>query len=165
MRNEYLEKMDHILNDPSKFERLTKDPTETLKKRVSSMVKRANNRQQVIKFPKIFGDFKAGYCYGTVKTHKPDNPLRPIISQMTSPTYSLAKTLNEILTPYIPPGHPLKSAVEFIDILKTTAPDEDIDSLDVSSLFTHVPVQETIGIILDTVYRSSQDPLPIPEVL
>ena len=164
-RDEYLMKMDNILNDPTKFVRLQKDPTEALKKRVSSMVTRANNLQQEIKFPKIIGDFGPGYCYGTVKTHKPDNPLRPIISQMTSPTYKIAKTLNNILTPFIPTGYSLKSSVEFIDILRTTEPDEDISSLDVESLFTNVPVLETIEIILNNVYRSGQNPIPIPEKL
>ncbi|XP_076032430.1 uncharacterized protein LOC143020154 [Oratosquilla oratoria] len=129
------------------------------------MITRANKLQQEIKFSKIIGDFKPGYCYGTVKTHKPGNPLRPIISQMTFPTYRMAKILNNILTPFIPIGYSLKSAAEFIDILRTSDPDEDIASLDVESLFTHVPTQETIEILLDCVYRSGQTPLSIPERL
>ncbi|XP_076056277.1 uncharacterized protein LOC143034223 [Oratosquilla oratoria] len=59
----------------------------------------------------------------------------------------------------------LKSAAEFIDILSTSDPDEDIASLDVESLFTHVPTQETIEIILDYFYRSGRIPLSIPERL
>ena len=42
-------------------------------------------------------------------------------------------------------------------------PDDDIASLDVESLFTNVPVEETINITLDRVYRSEKESLPIPE--
>ncbi|XP_076037678.1 uncharacterized protein LOC143023084 [Oratosquilla oratoria] len=117
-----------ILSDPTKFSRLMKDSTEALNKRISSLVTCANKLQQEMKFPKNIGDYKPGHCYGSVKTHKSGNPLRPI-SQRTSPTYR----------------------IEFIDILRTTETDEDIASLDAESLFTHIPVQETIGIILDNL--------------
>ncbi|XP_076065267.1 uncharacterized protein LOC143039280 [Oratosquilla oratoria] len=40
--------------------------------------------------------------YGNVKNHKPGNPLRPIISQIPAPTYSLPKRLASLLTPYVP---------------------------------------------------------------
>ena len=162
-RSEYFEKLDRILLDASKFERLEKDPTQELKKKMSRLVTKANNQQNTVKFPKIIGDYGPGYCYGTVKTHKQGNPLRPIISQMTSPTYKIAKTLNDLLVPYIPGAYSLKSATEFIDLLQNKGPEEDIASLDVESLFTNVPVEETIKIILDRVYRSEMDPLPISE--
>ena len=82
---------------------------------------------------------------------------------MSSPTYKVAKALNDILIPYIPGAYSLKSAVEFIDLLQEKGPEEDIASLDVESLFTNVPVEVTIEIILDRVYRSNMDPLPISE--
>ncbi|XP_066973160.1 uncharacterized protein [Macrobrachium rosenbergii] len=53
--------------------------------------------------------------------------------------------------------------VEFIDLLHEKGPEDDIASLDVESLFTNVPVEETISIILDCVYRSDKNPLPISE--
>ncbi|XP_076044710.1 uncharacterized protein LOC143027322 [Oratosquilla oratoria] len=95
--------------------------------------------------------------------HKEGNPLRPIISQMTTATYQAAKTLNSILTPYEPTGRSVASATEFIDLLRTAPPCNDIASLDVESLFTHVPVDETISIILERVYRSNVPALDIPE--
>ncbi|XP_076030841.1 uncharacterized protein LOC143019024 [Oratosquilla oratoria] len=162
-KDEYMEKMDNILSDPTKINKTIKDPMKSLKKRVSSMVTRTNKLQQEIKFPKVIGDYKPGYCYGTVKTHKSDNLMRLIISQMTSPTYKMDKILNDTLTLFIPTGYSLKSAVEFIDILRTTEPDKDIASLDAESLFTQFPVRETIGIILNNVYRSGRVPIPILE--
>ncbi|XP_076033080.1 uncharacterized protein LOC143020534 [Oratosquilla oratoria] len=116
-------------------------------------------------FHKVIGDFKPGYCYGTVKTHKPGNPLRPIIAQVTTPTYHVAKKLNQLLTTYVPTGRSVSSATEFINLLRTAPPCHDIASLDAESLFTNVPVDETINVILDRVYRSDLPALNIPEYI
>jgi hypothetical protein len=56
----------------------------------------------------------------------------------------------------------LKSRDEFIDILQTTTPENPPSSLDVESLFTNVPVRETIKIIIKNVYH--HDTLPPPAI-
>ena len=118
------------------------------------------------KFTKLCGKFSPGYAYGNVKNHKPGNPLRPIISQIPTATYNIAKKLNEILTPYVPTAYTLTSANEFLELLRNS-PEADnhiIASLDVESLFTNVPVDRTIEFILDRVYRCQETPtLNIPE--
>ncbi|XP_066943499.1 uncharacterized protein [Macrobrachium rosenbergii] len=162
-KSDYFEKMDRILLDTSKFQHLTKDPTEDLRKKMSRLVTSANNQRDVVKFSKVKGDYGPGYCYGTVKTRKAGNPQRPIISQMTSPTYRIAKVLDDLLVPYIPSAYSLNSAVDFTDLLHEKGPEDDIASLDVESLYTNIPVEETISIILDRVYRSNKSPLPISE--
>ena len=91
--------MDHILSDTSKFEKITKDPTNALKLKVNKLIARNNSASKTIKLEKLSGDYNMGYCYGNVKTHKPGNKLRPIISQIPTPTYALAKKLCAILTP------------------------------------------------------------------
>ena len=60
-----------------------------------------------------------GYCYGNIKTHKPGNKLCPTISQIPTPTYSLAKRLCSILTPFVPVTYSLQSTSDFLDILST----------------------------------------------
>ena len=56
------------------------------------------------------------------------------------------------------------SSFEFLRLLKETRKSGIIASIDVESLFTNVPVDETIDIILDRVYRDSTTPkLDIPE--
>ena len=57
----------------------------------------------------------------------------------------------------------LKSPKEFVDIISNKTPRGIIASLDVESLFTNVPVDETITMIMDEVYRSNNEPLDIPE--
>ncbi|XP_076059538.1 uncharacterized protein LOC143036175 [Oratosquilla oratoria] len=123
----YLEKMDTILENPAKFQRIQKDPSDDLK--INSLIQQANRTTK--HFNKAIGDFRPGYCYGTVKTHKP--------------------------------GRSVSSVTEFIDLLRTAPPCQDIASLDVESLFTNVPVDETIDIILNRVYRSNRSIIDIPE--
>ena len=71
--------------------------------------------------------------------------------------------MNELLTPYIPSDYSLKSPKEFIDALNVNSPKGIMASLDVESLFTNVPVDETIQMILNEVYRSEKKALDIPE--
>ena len=105
-----------------------------------------------------------GYCYGTVKTQKPGNKLRPIISQIPTPTYNIAKKLCRILTPYVPATYSLSSATDFLDIIKASNAAGTIASLDVESLFTNVPVDRTINYIIERVYNNdTTPPLDIPE--
>ena len=87
--------------------------------------------------------------YITVKMHKPGYPLRPIISQVTTPTYQLTKTINDLITPYLSYNYFSKSTKELIENLKTHKPNKGIlSSLNVKKLFTKVPVLETINIII-----------------
>ena len=95
-----------------------------------------------------------------MKPHKPGNPLRPIISQIHTPTYRLAKRLNTLLKPYVPAQHSIESVEEFLDILRAKRPQGDLASIDVESLFTHVPVEQTIKIIVDEVYEKQSNNLP-----
>ena len=90
-------------------------------------------------------------------------PLRPIISQIGTPTYDVAKKLNDILCPYMPTKYMIQSTQEFIGIARSFEGDGHLASLDVESLFTNVPVDDTIAIILDCAYNSpTANPPDIP---
>ena len=47
--------------------------------------------------------------YGTVKVHKPNFPLRPVVSMVNTPEYALAKYLDNMIKPYLPQTRMLKS--------------------------------------------------------
>ena len=110
----------------------------------------------------ITGEYAPGYFYGNPKTHKENQPLRPIISQIPLPTYQLAKHLNHVLTPYVPRTFSLSSPGEFIDLLRAKEKRGLLASLDVCNLFTNVPVERTIDILIEYAYQS-QDMAP-PEI-
>ncbi|XP_064089209.1 uncharacterized protein LOC135203407 [Macrobrachium nipponense] len=124
--------------------------------RVISIINAATN---AVHLPPIQGDFRLGYLYGNVKTHKEGNPLCPIISQTPAPTYALAKCLNQILTPYVLSRYSLNSSMEFLEEIRDYPGTGIIASLDVESLFINIPIDKTINIIMDRVYR---DPLTAP---
>ncbi|XP_066990848.1 uncharacterized protein [Macrobrachium rosenbergii] len=161
---EYFDKLDATLSDTTKFERLTRNPTKDIKGVVNKIISTVNAASNAVHLPPISGDFDLGYLYWNVMTHKAGNPLRPIISQTPPPTYALAKRLNHILTPYVPSSYSLKSSVKFLEVIRDSSGTGTIASLDVESLFTNAPVDETIHIILNRVYRDPpMTPLNIPE--
>ena len=106
-----------------------------------------------VHFKKATGHYSPGYIYGNVKTHKPGNPIRPIISQVPTPTYAVSKQFDDIMKPYLPTEYIIKSRDEFIDIVKTIQTNGVLASLDVESLFCNVPVNKTIDIIIENVYN------------
>ena len=163
-RDDYFNKLNSILSDTTKFKVINKDPTNELKVKANKLIDSLNSVQDDIKIDKIVGDFDPGYAYGNVKIHKHGNPLRPIISQCPTPTYQLAKTINKIISPYIPNKFSIKSPSDFIDILHSTTTNGIIASLDVDSLFTNVPIDPTIDIIIKYVYHHPILPPPkIPQ--
>ena len=83
--------------------------------------------------------------YGLPKLHKPNIPMRPIVSFCGSPTYQLSKYLTTVLQPLTDQfRYKLQSSTEnFIDSIKTAhIPDDHrLVSFDVKSLFTSIPLK------------------------
>ena len=107
--------------------------------------------------------------YGLPKIHKPNIPLRPIVSAMGSVTYNLAKHLVSILSPlYGDTDHHVKDSVDFtrslLDLRLTR--NEIMVSFDVESLFTSVPIKEAMKIIEKRLKEDAnlQDRTPISVV-
>jgi hypothetical protein len=60
----------------------------------------------------------------------------------------------------MPQNFMINSTFEFIEICKSTVNPQFVASLDVESLFTNVPVKDTINIILQCVYNHNTLPAP-----
>ena len=98
---------------------------------------------------------KSGTMYGLLKIHKPDKPIRPIISSIGTYNYKLAKYLVEILKHLVADNnHILTDTFDFVNKVSSINPEHDpfMISFDVESLFTNIPTTETIEMILDLVY-------------
>ena len=100
--------------------------------------------------------------YGVPKIHKEDNPLRPILSMVNAPRLAMAKWLTQLLKPVVSKvgNHTIKDSFEFCKILDEYCTNGDFSpensfmcSFDVLSLFTNIPLEETITICLETLYR------------
>ena len=86
---------------------------------------------------------KVPLLYGLPKIHKPEIPLRPIVSFVNSPTYALSKHLVSILSPLVgkSPSH-VRNSADFASFIagQTVHQGMTLVSFDVVSLFTKVPV-------------------------
>ena len=101
--------------------------------------------------------------YGLPKIHKSTIPLRPILSMSGSPQYRvsvwLCKLLQSVLSLYS--VHCVRDTFDFVELLsELSVPSEGcLCSFDVVSLFTNVPLSDTVDICADALFRNS---LPTP---
>ena len=68
--------------------------------------------------------------------------------------------LNALIAPFMQKRHMIESTQEFIEIMKTVKQPKLLASLDVESLFTNVPINDTLNIIIDAVYNHPDLPPP-----
>ena len=111
-----------------------------------------------------------GRFFATAKTHKfvsmdditVDNlTLRPIIDQTGTHVYKASQVISSYLEPLTQNKYVINNTLDFPDIIKNAPLQEDQEdvSYDVESLFTNIPVRETIDFILDEIYvRKSTKP-------
>ena len=163
----YYDKMDALVNDKQTYQILKRDPTPALQRKLNSKlldlkktdaidIQRYNRlRCRVPQPPKL---------YGLPKLHKPNIPMRPIVSFCGSPTYKLSKYLTTVLKPLTDESrHKLQSTENFIDAIKTVQVPDDykLVSFDVKSLFTSIPLQLALD-CTETAINNSTIELPLP---
>jgi hypothetical protein len=152
-RCDYVQKMSLVLADSTKFERdeFQIDLTHKIEKQVSSSVSRLA-QQHVISRATAKSLTPSGSCipklYGLPKTHKDGMPLRPILSMVNTPTHRLAQWLAQLLQPVrdAVSSFNVQDSFDFVNRVRSL----DISnsffcSFDVTSLFTNVPLVETIS--------------------
>ena len=107
----------------------------------------------------------AGRFYGTRKVHKvPENgtindlPIRLIVSNIGTASYHIAKCHAHLLSPLSQGEFTVKSTKHFMSKVKQMELHESyqIISFDVKPLFTNVPLNGTIDILLRRVYIDSE---------
>ena len=94
--------------------------------------------------------------YVLPKIHKPDTPLRPIVSSCGSVTYGVAKELAKILKPLVGKSpHHINSTQDFVEQDRhiTLVPGKCLSLYDVSALFTSVPIDPDLKIIKDLLVK------------
>ena len=101
--------------------------------------------------------------FATAKTHKfqsfdeitlDELKLRPIVDQTGTHTQKAAKVVSKYLKPLGHNEYVIKDSLKFPELLKSKPLQEDEEdvSYDVESLFTSIPVRETIDFILSEIY-------------
>ncbi|XP_050497247.1 uncharacterized protein LOC126878721 [Diabrotica virgifera virgifera] len=143
-KQRYLDLCLQLLNSDNIYERLNRDPTNTVQTKCNNLIKELCSSGQ------IDDDTKkklTGYkgvipkFYALPKIHKPQLSVRPIVACIGSPTNLLASFLTEILTnAYVSNEYDVKSSFDVFNSFNNYQLPEGyvIISLDVVSLFTNV---------------------------
>ena len=97
---------------------------------------------------------KLGRIYGLPKIHKSNIPLRPIVSCIGTVNENLSKYLCTILKDLTRNDYTVYDSFSFCSDVQNLQINDGfvMASFDVTSLFTNVPVDYTINIILDYIY-------------
>ena len=156
-RDEYEEKLSGVLSDESVYCKLNKNPLKIWQAEYNR-----NLKSIFANMPSLFNRFKSylpslPYMYALPKIHKADVPLRPIIASVNSVTYSLSKYLSSLLKPLLGKisGSHIINSTDFVEKIRgIDLTDKVMVSFDVDSLFTNVPIDETLNFLEDFLPRS-----------
>ena len=156
----YVEKVTSLLDTDNFKEQLT-DKTKSAEEAVQRILLKNKTTIGEEMYTKIYpSGSNPGTFYGTTKV-KPEEqdkieklPPRPIISNIGTATHKIAQYICNLLPPLSKSKYTVLNTKDFVDNIKTTkAPIGYVAiSFDVVSLFTNVPLRDTIDIILKKVY-------------
>ena len=90
-------------------------------------------------------------------------PFRPILSAIGTPTYKLAKFLVPFLTPLTQNEYTVTDSFHFAEEICEQNPNLYMASLDVDSLFTNIPLDESIDVCIDSLYKDDENTPKIPK--
>ncbi len=143
----YIKKIDAMLSDSTTYSKLLQIDLDQKKSEVDGIINHLFEDNFISKRQKKFlTNFspKIPVFYGLPKIHKKDIPLRPIVSQIDSPSYKINKYLDYILTtaekeiPYL-----LQDTTKFLqyinELQKFTHIKPILFTIDVTSLYTVLP--------------------------
>ena len=160
---DYVEKVEGLLLDDSKFKKINKN----VNKLMFSLEDKITRFLRLLKSKNIIDDetfknlqpsgSKPGILYGLPKIHKPGCPIRPILSAIKTPTYNLAKFIIPLINPWSSNEFTTKDSFHFTaEIIKyDNSSNLVMASFDIKSLFTNVPLKDTIEVILNLAFRDS----------
>ena len=100
---------------------------------------------------------RPGIMYELSKVHKKlvegSPPLRPILSALKTPAYKLAKFLVPLLSFVTVNEYSVKDSFHFSSEILEQNSSLYMGSLDVDSLFTNIPLEETIDICVNGLFK------------
>ena len=165
-KHDYITKTHTILNDSSKFTVI--GPIETHDKTAKIEEQLCNYFKELVLLKQITQTESDSFSpigsarprmYGLPKIHKAGCPVRPILSMCGSPQYKVSRWICRLLQPVLDmySTYVVKDSFEFADFLHDHEFPETffMCSFDVVSLFTNVPLDFTIDICCDAMYRGN----------
>ena len=146
-----------MLSDSSKFKKLNIKPGKEInsllqqKDRLTNFLEKVKRSISDHLYKELYPrGSQPGIMYGLSKIHKPlfNNfpKLKPILSAINTATYGWAKFFVPLLKSFTLNEYTLKDSFEFAKDITNQNSNCFMASLDVDSLFTNVPLDETIKI-------------------
>ncbi len=141
-----------MLSDDKTYKKLKRDPALALERKMNSLLlslKRAGSLPDVLYYRLRSSAKTTPLLYGLPKIHKPNTPLRPIVSFINSPTYILSKHLVTILSPLVGNSSThVKNSFDFAKFISTQCIPSGtvLASFDVVSLFTTIPTKKAVDV-------------------
>lgn len=145
-KQEYEDKMNTYFDNERLYRRLGTDPTKRLQNKNNDIVRKLYKDQHLDKSTKrrlITFTARAPKPFATVKLHKTNLPIRVITNGINSPSYNMAKYLNEICKKAVPnTKYNIKNSFELVDRLKNIRLDESdiMVSFDIVAMFNSIPL-------------------------
>ena len=162
-RGEYLVKVYRIQSDTTKFKTINNNIHKTILhvedkiNRFISKLKKINIITADVYNSLFVSGSTPGILYRLPKTHKNGNPIRPFFSAIGTPAYKISKFFVPILNKLTTNQYTINNLFSFADELSKFS---NVDNLfmvyfDVESLFTNIPLQETIEICISEMFSNT----------
>lgn len=164
-KQEYISKVEAILNDTTKFTRVLEEAHVAVTKVEDKLINflRTLKTEGVIPndtYKQLFPSGSApGTLYSLPKIHKSltNTPVRPILSAIGTYNYDLAKFCVPLLDRLTRNEYTIKDSFDFVSEVTNLNLDNFIlASFDIESLFTSIPLDETIDIITESLFKDSE---------
>ena len=157
-REEYVSKMNIILSDETKFSDIGSPEFSIIfrtEDKINRTLKQFKDENMIDEhtYQSLYSSGSSfGILYGLPKVHKEGVPLRPILAAYNSPSFPIAKFLVPLLKDLTINQYTLPNSTKFVPHILAQDTDSFMVSFDVQSLFTNVPICETIDIILNKLF-------------
>jgi hypothetical protein len=150
-KEEYNHKIQNFIQD-NHLIKMNKNPTQQYQKIIKQTLKQCNDIIQIEhKWGYINMNTIAPNLYATIKLHKENKPIRPIINWKNAPVYELAKQLSKTLHNYLqlPYTHNIQNSIQLMTETKTIELNKDtrLCSFDITNMYKNIPKIEVIIII------------------
>ena len=163
-KDDYMNGIMDVINDRSKFKKLSTDPTLTRENKLQRFLRDLKNKGKIDS--EIYGKIypigsQPARIYGLPKIHKQraSNTIpafRPIVSSIRTYNYQLSKFLCSMLSPYIPKEYTTTDTFSFVSELKNVNTNNKfMVSFDVNNLFTNIPLTESINLAVSYIKQNS----------
>ena len=137
-----------------------------MERKVQNILRKIKSKLTINQYTQLYPSGSSpGKLYGSAKIHKLSNddnveklPIRPIISNIGTATYLLAKYLSKLMSPLSISEYTVSSTKDFVQNIRTSKVPTGyyMVSFDVKALFTNVPLECTSDLVLRGIYDNGE---------